>query len=167
MRQMMTTPLSERLDEQEAVARGELASLREKVASLEERLAHLAITRETLASPQGRGRVRVVGGPVSLARLPEPVIASETEPPASPGPLDLEVARESVLVLLAGANRAMEVQDIGDAIGEQADRVETARGRLKKLAKEGLVVEVSPAWFAIAPAAPRPRSENAEGEGVA
>jgi len=163
----MTTPLFERLDEEEAVVRGELASLREKAVVLEERLAHLAITRETLASLRDRGRVRVVGGSVPLVRFPEPTVAPGGEPAASPGPLDLEVARESILVLLAGANRAMKVQDIGDAIGEQADRVETTRGRLKKLAKEGLVVEVSPAWFAIAPTAPHSREEGARGEGAA
>ncbi|MFC1415240.1 hypothetical protein [Streptacidiphilus cavernicola] len=164
---MMTTPWFERLDEEEAVVRGELAALREKAAALEERLAHLAITRETLASLQGRGRGRIISGPVPSARFPGPAVVSEAEPPASSGPLDLEVAREGILVLLAGANRAMKVQDIGDAIGEQADRVETTRARLKKLAKEGLVVEVSPAWFAIAPAAPRPRPENPEAEGAA
>ncbi|MHA6762463.1 hypothetical protein [Streptacidiphilus sp. PAMC 29251] len=162
----MTTPLFERLDEEEAVVRGELAALREKAAALEERLAHLAITREILASLQGRGRGRIISGPPQ-ARLLEPDPAVAAEPSASSGPLDLEVAREGILVLLAGANRAMKVQDIGDAIGEQADRVETTRARLKKLAKEGLVVEVSPAWFAIAPAAPRPRPQNAEGEDAA
>ena len=56
----MTTPWFERLDEEEAVVRGELASLREKAAVLEERLAHLAITRETLSSLQGRGRGRII-----------------------------------------------------------------------------------------------------------
>ncbi|QMU72874.1 hypothetical protein [Streptacidiphilus sp. P02-A3a] len=165
----MTTPWFERLDEEEAVVRGELAALLEKAAVLEERLAHLVITRETLASLQGRGRGRIIEGPLPSARPPGPAVAfeAEAEPSASSGPLDLEVAREGILVLLAGANRAMKVQDIGDAIGEQADRVETTRARLKKPVKEGLVVEVSPAWFAIAPAIPRPRSENAETEGVA
>ena len=163
----MTTPWFERLDEEEAVVRGELAALREKTTVLEERLAHLAITRETLSSLQGRGRGRIISGPVPSARFPDPIVVSEAEPSASSGPLDLEVAREGILVLLAGANRAMKVQDIGDAIGEQADRVETTRGRLKKLAKEGLVVEVSPAWFAIAPTAPHSREEGARGEGAA
>ncbi|MFG3406626.1 hypothetical protein, partial [Streptomyces sp. NPDC048142] len=44
------TPLFERLDQEEALVRGELAALREKVAVAEERLAHLTITRETLLS---------------------------------------------------------------------------------------------------------------------
>ncbi|MER6773956.1 hypothetical protein ABT389_29975 [Streptomyces bacillaris] len=42
--------LFERLDLEEAFVRGELSSLREKIAVAEERLAHLTITRETLLS---------------------------------------------------------------------------------------------------------------------
>ncbi|MFF1421153.1 hypothetical protein [Streptomyces sp. NPDC058280] len=44
------TPLFERLDQEEALVRGELDALREKVAATEKRLAHLTITRETLLS---------------------------------------------------------------------------------------------------------------------
>jgi hypothetical protein len=44
------TSLFERLDQEEAVVRGELAALREKIAVADERLAHLTITRETLLS---------------------------------------------------------------------------------------------------------------------
>jgi hypothetical protein len=89
------------------------------------------------------------------------------EPTPTPGPLDLEVARERILVLLTGAHQALKVQDIGEAIGEHPERVETARSRLKKLAKEGLVAEVSPAWFAITPAAREHPGNGGEGPGTA
>jgi hypothetical protein len=47
------TSLFERRDAEEAIVRGELAALRDKVAQAEERLAHLSITRETLLSLTG------------------------------------------------------------------------------------------------------------------
>lgn len=167
---MTIPPLFERLDYEESVVRGELAALREKTAVLEERLARLAITRETLASLMGDGRG-------SLTREPGPVpvegsVSGHTgpvrgEPAVPPGPLDLEVARERILVLLAGANQALKVQDIGEAIGEHPEQVETTRSRLKKLAKEGLVAEVSPAWFAITPAAREYTGDAGEVPGTA
>lgn len=175
---MTMPPLFERLDKEESVVRGELAALREKVAGLEERLVHLTITRETLLSLTGDGRGSLVGEPAPPPPAPQPPgqvpdsgvlsgagIRDAHEPSVSSGPLDLELARERILVLLAGANQAMKVQDIGDAIGEHPDRVETTRSRLKKLAKERLVAEVSPAWFAITPAAPQGHGEAGEAGG--
>jgi hypothetical protein len=73
-----------------------------------------------------------------------------------------------MLVLLAGAGRAMKVQDIAAAIGEDVTdtskgrRVETTRSRLKTLVKEGQVVEGPTAWFAIAPAGDRQRRDARE-----
>ena len=170
---MTMPPLFERLDREESVVRGELAALREKAAALEERLAHLTITRETLLSLTGDGRGSVVGEPAPppSVRVPDSGVLSGVgpaarEPSVSPGPLDLELARERILVLLAGANQAMKVQDIGDAIGEQPDRVETTRSRLKRLAREGLVSEVSPAWFAITPTARQTHEETGEAAGT-
>lgn len=157
---MTLPPLFERLDKEESVVRGELAALREKAAVLEERLVHLTITRETLQSLTGERRGSVPGepapspsGPALDSGVLSGVGPAARELSASPGPLDLEVARERILVLLAGANQALKVQDIGEAIGEHPERVETTRSRLKKLVKEGLAAEVSPAWFAITPAA--------------
>ncbi|MER7998117.1 hypothetical protein [Streptomyces sp. NPDC095613] len=167
------TPLFERLDQEEAVARGELAALREKIAVAEERLAYLTITRETLLSLIGEqyaDQNDVTQQPAEdtadepMLNDPAPdaqpddaeVPSSET---ASGGPLEWEEARERMLVLLAGAGRAMKVQDIAAAIGEDVSdtskgrRVETTRSRLKRLVKEGRVVEGPTAWFAIAPTA--------------
>lgn len=170
---MTMPPLFERLDREESVVRGELAALREKAAALEERLAHLTITRETLVSLTGERHGGAVGEPAPppAVRDRDSGVLSSAGPPArgpsvSPGPLDLELARERILVLLAGANQAMKVQDIGDAIGEQPDRVETTRSRLKRLAREGLVAEVSPAWFAITPATREAREETGEAAGT-
>lgn len=170
---MTTPPLFERLDYEESLVRGELAALREKVAVLEERLARLTITRETLASLTGDARGSTGDEPVRVMPAPQPVPGPVSgaspvggEPPAPPGPLGLEVARERILVLLAGANQALKVQDIGEAIGEHPERVETTRSRLKKLAKEGLVTEVSPAWFAITPAARDRADDGGEASGT-
>ncbi|MEU3372324.1 hypothetical protein ABZ734_17880 [Streptomyces sp. NPDC006660] len=165
------TPLFERLDQEEAVVRGELAALREKTTAAEERLAHLTITRETLLSlgdgeylKQGDATQQPPEGPADKRMPNEPAPDFQpagTEAPAngptSAGPLEWEVARERMLVLLAGAGRAMKAQDITAAIGEDISdtskgrRVETTRSRLKRLVKEGLVVEGPTAWFAIAP----------------
>ncbi|MFJ7592053.1 hypothetical protein ACIQZO_32765 [Streptomyces sp. NPDC097617] len=167
------TSLFERLDTEEAIVRGELSTLREKIATAEERLAHLTITRETLRSltghadtaddsdepqPQEQGSA---GGedPVdaSASEAPPDDVADPGGPPVSSGPLALAVARERMLVLLAGAGRAMKAQDIAAAIGEDVSdtsngrRTETTRSRLKALVREGRVVEDPTAWFAIAP----------------
>ncbi|MFI8813630.1 MULTISPECIES: hypothetical protein [unclassified Streptomyces] len=178
------TPLFERLDQEEAVVRGELDALREKVAAAEKRLAHLTITRETLLSLGAEEYVNQDDGtqwppegpaaepmPHDLAPDPQPADAKvPASGPASVGPLEWEVARERMLVLLAGAGRAMKVQDIAAAIGEDVSamskgrRVETTRSRLKRLVKEGRVAEGPTAWFTISPVdAGKPRQEDPRG----
>lgn len=70
-------------------------------------------------------------------------------------------------MLLAGAGRAVKVQDITAAIGEdvsQGRRVETTRSRLKALVREGRVVEGPTAWFAIAPAGAGAQQREDAGE---
>ncbi|MCY0931869.1 hypothetical protein OTB20_37990 [Streptomyces sp. H27-H1] len=105
--------------------RGELPTLREKIATAEERLAHLTNTRETLRSLTGHaGTVdgsnepqpqeqESAGGeePVdaSASAAPPDDVADPGGPPVSSGPLELAVARERMLVLLAGARRAMKL----------------------------------------------------------
>ncbi|MFI1867498.1 hypothetical protein [Streptomyces jumonjinensis] len=178
------TPLFERLDQEEAVVRGELAALREKATVAEERLAHLTITRETLLSLVGEEYVNQDGVAQQLPEGPEgepaphaPVPDSQprgaearSSGPASAGPLEWEVARERMLVLLAGAGRAMKVQDIAAAIGEDVSgtskgrRVETTRSRLKRLAKEGRVAEGPTAWFVIVPTSAGEQRQGDAGE---
>ncbi|MGA6158134.1 hypothetical protein ACPEIC_32825 [Stenotrophomonas sp. NPDC087984] len=167
------TPLFKRLDEEEAVARSELAALREKVAATEQWLARLAITRETALSLMGKILHDDEPPMQPAAENPEARQGAGGEEGAAPedaqsaqasqalAPLDLETARKRMLVLLAGAGRAMKVQDIAAAIGEDtsnARRVETTRSRLKKLVKEGQVAEGPTAWFAIA------RADSKHGE---
>lgn len=61
----------------------------------------------------------------------------------------------------------MKVQDITAAVGEDTSttsngrRVETTRSRLKRLAKEGRLVEGPIAWFAITPRVSGSRPEGA------
>ncbi|KAK1184511.1 hypothetical protein B7755_044350 [Streptomyces sp. NBS 14/10] len=174
------TPLFKRLDEEEAVARGELAALREKVAATEQWLARLAITRETALSlmsesshrdePQTQEPWAAESPAASQSASDGKGAAGEgaqtAEAPQTPGPVDLETARERMLVLLAGAGRAMKVQDIAAAIGEgtsNARRVETTRSRLKKLVKEGRAVEGPTAWFSISHADSERREESGVG----
>ncbi|WP_059006999.1 hypothetical protein [Streptomyces specialis] len=141
-----------------AVIRGELEALRAKVAAAESSLNELEVARKV------------------LRMLPAAVMAHE-EPEAEPDqpgqralesdtdegsgeqqsglakPVGLEEGRERMLVLLAGAGRAMKVRDIAAAIGEDVSvtsRVETTRSRLKRLTTEGRVVEGPVGWFAIA-----------------
>ncbi|MFJ2176944.1 hypothetical protein ACIOHE_29125 [Streptomyces sp. NPDC087851] len=159
------------MDQEEAVFCGELAALREKVTVAEGRLAHLTITRETLLTLVGEEYTarddvtQPASGGTTGGQVPnEPGPDSRSDDaevplnvPASAGLLAWEVARERMLVVSAGAGRAMKVQDIAAAIGEDVSgmpkewRVETTRSRLKRLVKEGRVVEGPTAWFAIAP----------------
>ncbi|MGK5637645.1 hypothetical protein ACSNOK_04900 [Streptomyces sp. URMC 126] len=162
------TSLFDRLDREEAIVRGELAALREKVAQAEERLAHLAITRVTLASLGAAEAEDSTDEPSSNAPYGSPADGEaeadangsagdgEAAPAGEPsGPaleeLPLEVARERILALLAQTGRAVKLQDLLPAIGEA--RVETTRARLKAMVKEGLLVEGPVAWFALKPTA--------------
>ncbi|MEV4504957.1 hypothetical protein [Streptomyces klenkii] len=177
------TSLFGRLNEEEIIVRGELVTLREKMAALsekvlqaEERLTHLEITRATLASLGATGTEGSAGEPPSGSSDGSPA-GNETghgtggpERDEAAGPADetsgsvpqalpLEVARERILALLAQTGRAVKLQDLLPAIGEK--RVETTRGRLKALVKEGLLVEGPVAWFALKPTAAAEPPEEA------
>ncbi|MEU5102052.1 hypothetical protein AB0H07_07135 [Streptomyces sp. NPDC021354] len=96
--------------------------------------------------------------------------SSGTAPDPSPGfpqqgPTGLEEGRRRILAVLATAGRAMTARELALAIGEDVSRparVETTRGRAKRLAEEGAVVEVSTGPFVIA----RETAQTA-GEGAA
>ncbi|WEB42128.1 hypothetical protein MOV08_24640 [Streptomyces yunnanensis] len=150
------------MDREEAIIRGELDTLREKVAVIEERLIRLTITRDTLrslsadgppkpeedaaddASPHDSDR----GGdqPAEAVNVGEAVESPTSEP------LALEEARKRALALLACSGRPMKVRDITLSIGEVHARTETTRARLKRLAVEGRVTEGPTGWFSIVPA---------------
>lgn len=120
------TSLFERLDQEEAFFRGELATLREKITVAEERLAHLTITREALLSPvveEYANRDDDVTQKPPGAPADEPAAngpasdspSADAEVPSSgassAGPLEWEEAPERMPVLSAGAGRAMKVRD--------------------------------------------------------
>ena len=192
--------LFQRLDEEEAIVRGELDALREKVAAAEERLARLTITRETAGQLLGEegerpGPIAPAVDPTAAATLAasalpslpglaeleakfaalEPLLAprSESSPAAvalvvADGPQRVEwaVGMERIVAVLATSGRLMRTRQIAAAIGEdvsQVTRVETTRSRLKRLVKQGKVIERKPGYFRIAPA-PRP-AEEAPGTG--
>jgi hypothetical protein len=190
--------LFQRLDEEEAIVRGELDALREKVAAGEERLARLTITRETAGQLLGEEQERPgpataaavtapadASGTWTLPSLPglaeleaklaalQPLLAAQPVPaapttPAPPGPQRVEwaVGMERILAVLATSGRGMRTREIAAAIGEDASlatRVETTRSRLKRLVKQGKVVERKPGYFRIAPAARA--AEEAPGTG--
>ncbi|MCP3820391.1 hypothetical protein NLX86_20510 [Streptomyces sp. A3M-1-3] len=155
------TSLFDRLDEEEATIRGELETLREKIAAAEERLARLTITRDTLRSLAPYGADHDADASASKDHLPSLATSDEVaradraagdpkrqEPPS--GPLDLETARKQMLTLLESAGRPMRVNDITAEIGEPSSRTETSRSRLKRLVAERLVIENPTGWFAIA-----------------
>ncbi|WP_414168819.1 hypothetical protein ACMATS_22355 [Streptoverticillium reticulum] len=159
------TSLFNRLDEEEAIVRGELTALREKVAQTEERLARLTITRETAALLLGvkeAAKGGTTAGPSASSRggadpetggpgneQPAGATASQEE---SSGPeleeLPLEVARERILTVLAQKGDAVKLKDLCLSIGEK--RVETTRSRLKAMVKQGLAVESPVGWFSLA-----------------
>lgn len=182
--------LFQRLDEEEAIVRGELDALREKMAAGEERLARLTITRETarqllgddhehsapapvaesVPAAGGSGPAELVAPPglaeleAKLAAL-EPLFADRppaaapttaASVPAGPGRVEWAVGMERIVAVLATSGRVMRTREIAAAIGEDASlatRVETTRSRLKRLVKQGKVVERKPGYFRIAPAA--------------
>ncbi|MBT1190094.1 hypothetical protein HET69_40505 [Streptomyces sp. CJ_13] len=137
------TSLFARLDTEVAIMRGELSVLRERIATAEERLAHLTITRETLRSLTGEDhasgdsidpqpQVQSPAGGENPAEAPTSEgppggVSDPVGKPGSSGPLELAVARERMLVLLTGAGQAMKVEDIAAAIGEDVSAHQGAR----------------------------------------
>lgn len=179
--------LYERLKREEAAVSATVAALHEdlgtihqRIAAAEERLSVLALTRETLDSLPPDD-AKEPGGPDAPADEPdvqgvgEPYAASEAtledpEPAfSSVGPTSWEEGRRRMLSVLATAGKAMRARHVAAAIGEDVStpaRVETTRGRLKRLVDEGHVVEGPTGWFAIASAnAARAAGEGAAGEG--
>ncbi|WP_143676056.1 hypothetical protein [Streptomyces milbemycinicus] len=161
--------------------REELERIREQIGEAEDRLHRLTITRETLESlgtdPQSSGTPDAPG----VSREPEGASASSTSAPEelprpagagapaeSVGPLEWEEGRRRMLSLLATAGRALRAREIAGAIGEDVStpaRVETTRGRLKRLAEEGHVAEDPVGWFAICAANSAVGGEETAGEG--
>lgn len=175
---------SERLDREESAVRDRLAGLHEEferirrqIGKAEDRLQRLAITRETLDSLPPDSDAP--GGTEPPDASEEGQLAGSSEPAPAPecsgdpssgsaGPLEWEEGRRRMLSLLATAGRAMRAREIAAAIGEDVStpaRVETTRGRLKRLAGEGHVIEGPVGWFAIAAGSAATSGEGTAPEG--
>lgn len=179
----------DRLEREEATVRAavttlheDLGMIRRKIAAAEERLRDLALTRKTLDSlppddaegpgdsgtPADGSGDREAGEPdadpdAGAAQDPGTVPQAGT---AASGPLDWEDGRRRMLSVLATAGRGMKAREIAAAIGEDvstAARVETTRGRLKRLVQEGLVAEDAESLFTIASNGPADAGEEAPG----
>ncbi|WP_405141994.1 hypothetical protein OG589_32810 [Sphaerisporangium sp. NBC_01403] len=150
----------DRLDKHEAAVRLRLVALREQaavlqeqVAGLENRLVHLAITRDTLLSlAEEDAAERTPGqGNEGNARSGS-VSGGDPEVTAPPGRRELTGVNEQVMVLMASAGRPMRAKDVALAMGEPNEhrRVETTRTRLKRLVAAGWLAEREPGQFTVA-----------------
>ena len=152
--------------------RGRIAELAERLAGVEERLSRLVITRETvdeLLSGAGAG-VPPMAGP-ELTAGPgaghSPVIGVVTVPPWRAG-LEVSVLPQDYrdLVEVTGdAGRPLRAAQIAAAAGLSTDRgkVETLRGKLKRLVERGwLAEEVGPGLFTLPARAGNGTGEAAE-----
>lgn len=129
----------------------------EKAREAEDRLRRLSDAWEVFESlppddvadsEPAPGTAGPSGGPNSTVTTPDPSAGFPQR-----GPTDLEEGRRRILAVLATAGRTMTARELALAIGEDVSRparVETTRGRAKRLAEEGSVVEVSTGLFAIA-----------------
>ncbi|WP_329615707.1 hypothetical protein OG244_23690 [Streptomyces brevispora] len=159
------TSLFDRLDEEEALIRGELDALRQQIATAEERLARLTITRDTLRSlaPDAADHNASPSAPKDRPLFSEssrdgdkadrPVGDEPEQHETLHTPLPLETARQRMLALLEKTGQPMQMGDINTGIGEHSSRTETNRSRLKRLVSERMVIEHPVGWFAIVPAA--------------
>lgn len=189
-RGLVMASVYDRLKREEATVRATVATLHEdlgmirrQIAAAEERLRDLALTQKTLDSlppddaegpgdsdtaADGPGGQEAGGEPdadpgagAGAAQDPDSVFRAGT---AASGPLDWEEGRRRMLSVLATAGRGMKAREIAAAIGEDvstAARVETTRGRLKRLVQEGLVAEDAESLFTIASNGPAGAGEEA------
>jgi hypothetical protein len=164
--------LYDRLDQEEAALHSQKSLLHEPLRLTDERLQHVAITREMLKSLGVDHDAASTDGPLEAEpffgsgdpddhRVPPPSPAPGPTP--SSGPLDWDEGRRRILSLLATAGQPMKAREVASAIGEDVStpaRVETTRGRLKRLVKDGHTVEGPVGFFSITSS----RDTGGEGE---
>jgi hypothetical protein len=155
--------LLEELERREAGARAEAEELRGRIAELtqrlavaEERLARLVITRETvdevLAAP-GQGPSPVPAAQVPAGSGRSPVIGVVTVPAWRAG-LDASVLPRDyrdLLEVTEDAGRPVRAAQIAAAAGLSTRRgkVESLRGKLKRLVERGWLAEDAPGLFTL------------------
>ena len=155
--------LFERLDGEESLIRQRVEDLRSQLAAAEERLTHLTIAREILATlPEEPGPAPAGGdGPVAVtvdavvgvpSTGPSPPAVSAPAGARASGPRELNPANEQVMVMMVSAGRPMRAREVTLALGQpQGHRqVETMRTRLKRLVNAGWLAEIDRGVFAIA-----------------
>jgi uncharacterized coiled-coil protein SlyX len=160
--------LLEELERREAAARaeaeelrGRIAELTERLAGVEERLARLVVTRETVeevlgaalevppASPAGQPPSAAAGAGAGRS----PVIGVVTVPPWRAG-LEVSVLPRDyrdLLEVAEDAGRPVRAAQIAAAAGlsTQRGKVESLRGKLKRLVERGWLAEERPGLFAL------------------
>jgi hypothetical protein len=169
--------LVDELHRREAAARAEAEELRGRIAELtgllalaEERVSRLVITRQTVEEVLGEAVADTApaAGPalaVPPRRHRSPVIGVVTVPPWRPG-LEVSVLPQEyrdLLEVAEDAGRPVRAALIAAAAGLSTDRgkVETLRGKLKRLVERGwLAEEAGPGLFTL-PA----HGGNGEGNG--
>jgi hypothetical protein len=171
--------LIDELERREAVARAEAEDLRGRIAELagllalaEERLSRLVITRQTVDEVLGEGVADtspLVTGPepVPPRRYRSPVIGVVTVPPWRAG-LEVSVLPQEYRDLVEVAEDAggpVRAAQIAAAAGLSTDRgkVETLRGKLKRLVERGWLAEdAGPGLFTLPAYAGNGRGETAK-----
>ncbi|MFG1949318.1 hypothetical protein [Nonomuraea sp. NPDC048826] len=153
------TSLLERLALAETAAAGKAAALREQLASAEEELRRLSITRETLLTLAAqddergdeRGAEAAPGDPAPSARHHEDKPSDADEPVEAALLPVLRGVRRQTVALLATAQRPMRVRDVVVALGQSDERgkVESMRSRLLRLAADGWLVRCEGGTYAI------------------
>ncbi|MEU8143313.1 hypothetical protein [Nonomuraea sp. NPDC048901] len=140
--------LLEQLDADEESVRGQLESLREQVATLEERLDDLATARRVVA-PMLAGRCRPEQAPSD--GTPDAPTHTSSEK-AAPAPKPVTGLDQQVVVIMASSGRTMRAKEVAQALGEPdvRGRVETTRARLKRLTALGWLAQHEPGLFSIA-----------------
>jgi hypothetical protein len=150
--------------------RGRIAELTELLAQAEERLARLVITRETveevLISPAGEvpqvpAAAGQPAGAVPAASGRSPVIGVVTVPSWRAG-LEVPVLPQDyrdLMEVAEDAGRPVRAAQIAAAAGLSTERgkVESLRGKLKRLVERGWLAEDAPGLFSL------PVRDGAEG----
>lgn len=169
--------LFQRLDAEEGAVREALDNLRSEVACLEERLAHLAITRRTvqalLADPTDTSRseehpateqLPVTEADGGLAEDGEGSASSLSQEPATPRSDRVPPQRRQrphdrrelgpvslrIVTLVSSADRPLRPKEVAIALGRtnpKRTQVEGIRAALKRLTDEGHLRKVGPGLF--------------------
>jgi cell division septum initiation protein DivIVA len=150
--------LLDELERREAAARVEaeelrarIAELTERLAGAEERLARPVITRETVEEVLGAAGAEASPVPAQSGR--PPVIGVVKVPPWRAG-LEMSVLpREyrDLLEVAEDAGRPVRAAQIAAAAGLSTERgkVETLRGKLRRLVERGWLTEDGPGLFTL------------------